>query len=210
MINAGVPGFSSWQGVMLCRELVAYQPDLVVFAFGYHDCRDAFATDRAVLTDDPVVHQVRSLAYRCQLFLLLRKGALAMRESQEEKAAKMEPHMPTCRVPLGEFDQNLREVVRMGRTHGFRVAFLIEPLAHGNGRTELMRPYQDDMRRVAREEGALVLDVFTPMQRITPPGNGPYWDDEIHMSSQGHEAVARILLEQLMQSGLEAFRPGNS
>lgn len=40
VINAGVPGFSSWQGLrMLERDLLDYQPDLITWCFGFNNAK---------------------------------------------------------------------------------------------------------------------------------------------------------------------------
>lgn len=207
IINAGVPGYSSWQGLLLCRRLLSQKPDMVVFAFGYHDCRPSYATDRSVLTTNPFVYRMRVLLYRSELFLLMRKLVIEARESAEEKMMQdAQDHLPTFRVPPNEFAQNLRALVELGRKHGFRVAFLLQPLAHHNRRIARVLRYQAIMRKIAAQDGVLLLDVFDPMQKLTPPDDSRYWDDEIHMSSQGHRAVASILLHELLTSGLAPFK----
>lgn len=210
MVNAGVPGFSSWQGLLLCRQVIDQQIDMVVFAFAYHDCHPAYAADRAILTNDPYVHRIRTWLYRSELFLLLRQLIIKLRESHEEAAlrASVQTTLPTFRVPPDEFERNLRELARLGRERGVRVTFLLEPLAPGNDREASVLRYHEIMRRVAREEGdVLVIDVFSSMREQTgSTDTRRYWDDSIHMSSAGHEVVARIVEEALRNSGLPQFQ----
>lgn len=203
-INAGISGYSSWQGLMLLRNLAPrFRPDMVVLSFSYHDANIAFSTDEEVMTDDPRVHALRALLYRSKLYLLVRrlilKGRAAWNDAESARARAL-------RVTPEQYERNLRAMARLAKEGGFRLAVLSEPTHTIPIGTNSQR-YREIARRVCREEGALFLDVRESFDRMTQEQRDEYFDDDIHMSKAGHREVAREVQAALEKAGILTTGP---
>ncbi|NDD30889.1 MAG: SGNH/GDSL hydrolase family protein [Proteobacteria bacterium] len=221
VINAGVPGFSSWQGLLLARRLVDLRPDLLIFCFGHHDGTPSLGKDSDVITDDRRVHAMRSLMYRSQLCLLIRTLAIKTHERSEERKIAGHEEAPTCRVPLDEYERNLEAVAALGSARGIRVAFMVEPQSQRSfqadekprvsktkaataSRREDGAPlnaernrHADAMRRVSAKTGALLLDVRGELDKQTDDDEHACFDSPVHLTRRGHQRVAELLDKML-------------
>lgn len=198
-VNAAISGYSSWQGLLLLRQLApSYRPDVVVASFSYHDANTAFSTDEEVMTDDPRVHALRALLYRSKVYLLVRrlilKGRAAWNDAEREKAR-------TQRVTGDQYERNLRTLARMGRENGFRLVVLSEP-THTPEIGKTSARHREIARRVCAEEGILFLDVRADFDRLTQAERDRLFDDDIHMTKAGHRAVADEVQAGLEKAGL--------
>ncbi len=198
-VNAAISGYTSWQGLLLLRNLgLGYHPDLVVAAFGYHDSAQAMSADSQVMTDDPRIHRLRTLLFRSRVYLVIRKLALR----RQSAAADRDPgSLKVPRVSVPEYEANLRAMAELGRRHGFRLAVLLEPFrdAHVGVAT---RKYREAARRVADQESLVVLDVFTPLAALGPAEREALFDDDIHLKAAGHRRVAHLVAEELAAAGV--------
>lgn len=198
-INAAISGYSSWQGLLLLKNLAPrYRPDVVVCAFSYHDANFAFSTDAEVMTDDPRVHALRAALYRSKVYLLIRRVVLKGKAAWNDRA-RGSARVP--RVTVAQYEANLRAMARLARQYGFRLAFLSEP-TRTDRVAEVSRQYRETAQRIAREEGAVFLDVRREVQQGPPQRREAMYDDEIHLTVFGHREVARLVAEGLRQAGL--------
>lgn len=199
VINAGMSGHSSWQGLMLARsEVLPLEPDLMVLAFGYHDSNQSLSSDREVLTDDPLTWRVRTLMYRSRLCLLLRTAILRFQALRNDRTPpeRLEP-----RVSPQEFAENLRAFADLGQRHAFRVVFLLEPFAHPNTTLNVAR-HRLALLEVARDLGVEVLDVHAAFERLDPDLKATFFQDQIHLTAAGHARMAEMVLEGLLEAGI--------
>lgn len=144
IVNAGTVGYSSFQGVQLLRLwLGELAPDVVTVYLGNNDpapggLKDA---DRVAATAGPLQAWLR----RNRFFLLLQKGLLHLRAARLERersalrarAADGDPearrsreghYRLSARVTPEQYEENLREMVRLSRAAGARVLLLKVPM----------------------------------------------------------------------------------
>ena len=203
VLNAGVSGFSSWQGLMLLRsDLLPLEPDVVVAAFGYHDANSAISSDREVLTDNPWTWRVRTLMYSSRLCLLLRSLILHAEESWEDRTG---PDHSTVRVPLAHYVENLEDLAEQGRRHSFRLVLLAEPFGTEEA-AECCAEYRQAMVRVAAERGLPYIDGQAFFAQLPPDQRKACFQDDIHLTREGHARMAGLVLERLVEFGLLARR----
>ena len=199
VLNAGVSGFSSWQGLMLLRsDLLPLEPDVVVAAFGYHDANSAISSDREVLTDNPWTWRVRTLMYSSRLCLLLRSLILHAEESWEGHTHAREG---TVRVPPAQFARNLEAFAEQGRRSSFHLVFLSEPIANPEV-AEHDLAHRRTMFRVAASLGVPVIDGWGLFARLSPDQKKACFHDDIHMTRKGHARMAELALRRLVECGL--------
>jgi lysophospholipase L1-like esterase len=184
VINAGVPGFTSMQGLRYLRERgMVLAPAIVIIALGFNDAvRGGDAAERLarqqwlmplILLDDFLIEH--SAAYRWSRWQGDRHGA----------AAQTLP----VRVPLDAYKRNLVEMVELARGKGARVLFVnfAQP-------GPLMSSY-----RTAFEQTAEALGV--PLLSYTGPRL-----DYVHPSADGDRMLAGQLFERMQADGFFARR----
>lgn len=203
VINAGVPGYSSYQGLDLFGEKCrALQPDLVVVGYFYSDLINDVAADQDRLTSPAWVRSLQKILYQSELYLLFRRELLTRH-----------PHLPGSgslvpRVSLDQYRANLRELAREVRQGGGEVMFLNLPYGSAAPPPALV-PYRQALWDTAVELNAPCIDLDQYfIDHIAQ------WDqlflDPIHPSSRGHALIAGQLLKAL-EAGLgPAPQPGEA
>lgn len=196
--NASLPGYTSHQGLAwLRKQLLAYQPDLVIIYFGWNDhWRSTGITDR---------DYAASLAPgRPRLLNLF--------------ARKASP--PPVRVSEEDYAANLREMERLIGEAGGQSWVILAPyninrentafyLENGNIVPEddpqrLHESYLAVAREVAGGRAVDLASVFAGMEALPTL----LMRDGIHPTDPGHAVIARVLADRVQQ---EAFRqPGPS
>ncbi len=175
VINAGVPGYTSYQGLMFLRERgLALEPAVVLVDFGSNDAiRDG---DIAVAID----RQRRSRGASPLEDLLLAKSAL-YRFVRWVGAPSADDAGPRVAVP--NFRKNIKAMVDLADTHDIGLVFLDIISDH-------YRAYGEALEEVGAETG-------TPIVHF----NGPGFDD-VHPNAKGLGKLARDIAVTLRQNQL--------
>ncbi len=121
VINAGVPGYSSWQGRKLYEMVVrGYEPDLVIAMFGYNDHHSALESDREKYQRRDVesfVHTFRSTGiYRM------------IDRFRGEPVDPLLREEPVPRVGLDEFKENVLDLQSMVQADSADCVFMTVPI----------------------------------------------------------------------------------
>ena len=119
VVNYGVPGYTTFQGRRLLREILSRQrPDVVVLAFGANDLELDIASD--------AVKAERISPVRLRLYSALTHLATARLFLRRPDDRRTDPDGATqsTRVPPVEFRENLLEMIRAARGAGARVILL--------------------------------------------------------------------------------------
>ncbi|MDH3889833.1 MAG: SGNH/GDSL hydrolase family protein [candidate division Zixibacteria bacterium] len=203
IINAGVPGYSSFQGKRyLSDDLIALQPDMVLVMFGHNDHFPAgrSVSDSAQQLSNSLLIESQNLLSKLRLYRLLRKGLLQL--TSEKAEARLDDIGSVKRVSRPEFFANLKEIVRMARSFDVQPVLLIPPVASLENYYEgtvsnfhhLHQLYQKEMVRASQYEEAPVVDLqaafdnhHTLFDDVT--------NDPIHFNRQGHIVAARTIAE---------------
>jgi lysophospholipase L1-like esterase len=178
VINAGVPGYSTYRGLLYLRERgLRLNPAIVIAGYSFNDLSGGgddevrIAHNRLVmpllLVDDFFTESFR--------FYRWARYSMAVTDARSGDHAK--------RVPPDKFKRNLAEIVRLSRDHGAKVMLL--------NFTELRRhiAYKTALVEVAEE-----LDV--PLLFY----EGPKFD-VVHPTAEGHRAFAPQILARLEHEG---------
>lgn len=201
VLNASVPGYTSYQGLAWLRsQLLGGKPDVVVVYFGWNEhWRTTGMTDREYARS-------REIAYPRVLTLLRGRH-----------------YPPPFRASKEEYRENLENIVRLVGKQGGRVILIAGPyrfapgvqaqyvkdhyLVETDDVQSLHREYLDVVRGFAGQGGVSVVEadsLFQALGESTPLLR----DDGIHFTAQGHAAMAAILSEYLRpetQGGTPAF-----
>jgi len=164
VLNLGVPGYTSHQGnVLLAQVGEELTPDDVIVAFGtFNDWVPARGRVDADQRDAPGWHGLR----------LVQLGAKALGRSVPDNLVRAEPrptvdlaelatadHDGLRRVPLAQFEANLRALRDRSIELGARVVVVAQPLPRATVlRNPIAREYREVGRRLAEEWSAPFVD----------------------------------------------------
>ncbi len=202
LINAGVPGYSSFQGKRyLADELLELKPDMVLVMFGNNDHYPAGRgiSDSAQQLDNSLLIKAQNLLSRLRLYQLLRKLLLSL---SSDELPRLDELGGVKRVSRPEFFSNLREIVGIVRKAGAQPVLLVPPVASlegyfGEGISsfhQLHKVYQQEIVRASQYEAVPLIDLQAVFDRYNTLYNSAA-DDPIHFNSQGHAVAAETIAE---------------
>jgi lysophospholipase L1-like esterase len=226
VLNAAVPGYNSFHGVLLLRSrLRGLEPDLVTVRYGWND-HFLSAAGEGELYREPATRLglfAEDLALRTRLYAFLRRLGLelrALREPVGDQARRaflqQRDYAPT--VPPERYAHNLRRIVELGRAAGAEVWLLTAPrnpapdaqareTLAGRNRIaferlmEIHDEYNEIVRRVGHETGALVVDMAAVYQS---QAGAPLFlpSDVVHPDQGGQVLEAETLYSALLRRRL--------
>ncbi len=199
VVNAGVWGYSSYQGLARLRETLAYHPDWVLISFGSNDGHPVGRSDREFLSRGGLQRRFE------RLLLPFRVGRLALGGL---RAAARDATPEDRRVPPAEYRRNLETMVDLARAAGAKVALLTRPyigVSTGRGWKSLAPTYRRLTVEVGDSTGAPVIDLYSEFK-----GRDDRFEDESHFNGGGHLEAARIVRDRLRPLLLAAPSEGRA
>ncbi len=188
VVNGGVWGYSSFQGVRRMREALQYKPDVVLVSYGSNDAHRVRRVDREFAGKSSFF---RSFERR---FNHYRLGQLITATTHRLGGGSDAPLRP--RVSLPDYKRNLREIARLGREAGARVAFLtrpfVGPITAPDRWKNFAYEYNAATVEIAIEEGVPVIDLYTEFK-----GRAEHFRDESHFTNEGHAQAGRFVYNEL-------------
>ena len=190
VINAGVWGYSSFQGARRFQELLAYQPDVVLVSFGGNDAHQVRVADVDYVKRHDRIEYLSRATKRSRVAQLLVQGWDQL-ETVRGTAGTLRP-----RVSLEEYSANLREMIRTGRERNVRVVLLTRPFVGSSTDPASWKTYAPSYNaatvEVARAEGATAIDVYSAFH-----DRPELFDDESHFGVEGHRVAAELIHQRL-------------
>jgi lysophospholipase L1-like esterase len=136
VLNAGVPGYNSFQGVMLLRsKLRGLEPDLITVRFGWNDHFMSAESPGAYgyrEPDNALALGVQDLLLRTSLYGFFRRLNFELQALRARANPPPALRLPTewiPHLPLAAYRHNLRRIVALGRAQGAEVWLLTSPHA---------------------------------------------------------------------------------
>ena len=212
VVNAGVPGYTSHQGLAHMRqEIDRLQPDVVIASYANNDF---WHWDNKTDRDQAIRFN------RMTLGRLLRKsravqvldGWLA---EDAQDAGKQEWAESTslgyfrddaagvARVPLDHFESNLIEMADLCESKNVRLAFMLWPdQPQVAGQWSQRIAYQEVIKRVATDRGLQVADVVSEFHRNRSWSIRTYIPrDIVHVNKYGNRLAAIAAETAVLESG---------
>jgi len=187
VFNAGVPGYSSFQGLGAAeRWMSQVSPDVVLLCFGWNDSSiwDG-RTDAEHATSRSAGTWERLEASRA--FLVLRKLMFSLRRSGGAAGDALAP-----RVPPDEFAGHLARMAALARDGGAEPAYLVWPFRKQmEGEPVALTPYQ---RRSHAGPGA-VVDLLAGFREAGITADA--YVDGGHVGPETYALVARLVADGL-------------
>lgn len=130
VLNASVIGYSSWQGARLLeRQVLALEPDVVVFAYGVNDV-DRYRFFRSLPLPDaglPAGNRFNSSVSNLLARSSFVKAYSRLLNKIFSRAPSSCPPSPPERADLGAFIANLETFHRASIKHGFKLVVMTAP-----------------------------------------------------------------------------------
>ncbi len=213
-VNVGVGGWSTFQGLrQMQTDIVRIKPSLVTIYYGWNDHWASFGVeDKNVArfnTDNPWSVTLSDL----RLTQLLNSFAIDM------YGAPNELRRPE-RVSPDDFRANLTAMVGIARDNGIVPVLFTAPTSHVRGAepeylasrwlnsleelVPLHHQYVEIVRKVARDNDVLVLDLFEIFSRLPQEEvkSNYFVADGIHLTSSGSHVVGHFLYDFLEANDL--------
>ncbi len=206
VINAGVPGYTSYQGLQYVKQVLpALQPNLVIVTFGNNDgwswddhTDREFARSRHERAGTSVLNSSRAL----QLGTLWYQSRFDKSHRPDHRWAddvwsyRTEPNW-TPRVPVTEFAENLSKIALLCRQAGTDVVLVQWPDRIQLGGTPTLRQkYLDAVEVVCAEQALARANVVATFMARSGETRTMYLpDDNIHVGAAGNRIVAGAIEE---------------
>jgi lysophospholipase L1-like esterase len=202
VLNAGVPGYSSYQGKIYFRELLALKPDMVLIMFGWNDHAPAGKgiIDSQEKMPGTLILDAQNLFSSMKIYQLMRKAILSCTEKRE--FVPLDQPTGLRRVPRDQFFQNLTDIIRTARANNIKPVLVIPPIAAlkiyfketASSMHTMHGAYQDEIKRVGQYEQTPVVDLQAAFDQDTGLFDDAYADCT-HFNAKGHEVAAATIAD---------------
>jgi len=190
VMNASVPGYSSYQGkCFLETRGFALRPDLVIASFGFNDAsewssRSDMQVARALAAGRSGGPLAASRAY-----LVLRKVVAGVRATETTENTKKRP-----RLSPREFDRALVEIRDLCAERNVPVLFLIWPFRKQmEEKNDALLAYQRIVAEVGERERVPLIDLVGPFLEA----EGDLFVDNLHANAAGCRVAAEAIVSVL-------------
>jgi len=189
VVNAGVWGYSSFQGLIQFRQMLDYEPDLVLISFGSNDAHLVYFSDAEFgyqrIRDARLDHfLVRSRLGQLALSLLNTRSSAASGELRH-------------RVPLDDYKSNLTSIIELARARDVQIVLLTRPYMGVNldprGWMRFGSDYNTATAEVGASQGVPVVDVYSLFK-----DREQLFEDDSHFTEEGHRIAARLIFEHVL------------
>ncbi len=203
VINAGVPGHTSYQGMMYLPDIMKLKPEIITLAYGLNDYLESSITDekRGKLNTSSLTKASHYL-HRLHFYNLLERLILNIRL----KIHGMNPGHVRRRVSPEEYYSNIRTMVEMIRREGIEPILVTQAIKSGFNMRDISYDYYlPNLIKAAEELGVPKADVVRRYKRIElthPHRAASLFIDDIHVNRQGAHIYAETIYEVLSGSGL--------
>jgi lysophospholipase L1-like esterase len=207
VINAGVAGYSSHQGLRrFLQEVDRYQPDLLLVSFGWNDAAEAIGQPDKSFRIPPwpmVVSQRVLVRYRAYLVLMYYTRSWRA-QPPTSPAGSVHP-----RVDIADYLANLDRFHTEAEARGIPIVFLTRPHKlppHVLGKVPTWRGsvprYNAALTAWARSRRLPLIDVQYAFEKLPIS----LFSDECHFTPQGYQRMAQLVCDRLLENPDETLR----
>jgi len=200
VINAAVPGYSTYQAINLLQiRGLSLQPDVVLVACLWSDNNTDWFVDRELLAAyssfrSSWARALRTALERLAFYRLLDYQLRVARGPQLERKVGWLVGQGEIRgerrVPINEYAENLETIAQLAHEAGAEVMYMILPntqdLRDSRAKQVCWDPYRRVMRDTALRHGAPLID----LPKAFLERGGELFHDDMHPNVEGHRLMA--------------------
>lgn len=185
--NAGVYGYSSFQGLRRFKESLRFKPDMAVISFGGNDPHRVVTSDAEY--DDRTARRLKldRALHRCRVGQLI----VAFMDRPSGKREHLVP-----RVAPDEYKNNVEEMIRLSNENGIRVVLLTRPFIgaspDGLWWKNFAPAYNALTLEIGRENRVMAIDVHDYFK-----DKKECFADDSHFNEKGHRLAAGIIRDNI-------------
>ncbi len=202
VINAGVPGYTSFQGKIFYESnLAEFQPDFLLVLFAWNDQWLAAndIPDKNQEFPPEFIINLQNLLSRLHSYRLLKRTLLGFFEKNPDSLFSRT--QPVSRVGLEDFYDNLKSIALKARENGTIPILLTSPVPslekyYVPGSVSPLHNYHEKynntIRRAAHDENLAIVDLALEFDKY----NGLFDDadyDPIHFNARGHRLATELI-----------------
>jgi len=218
VFNASLPGYSTEQGLRRLQQLTSLRPDVVIACFGWNDQFPALSVpDRELGYANFATRWAHRLFGSFRLYQFFTASAEVRSFGRiNGSTAEAEEGTRELRVSPEQFEQNLLSFIRETRSMQAIPVLATQPenlgeaterhlqlnqFSPGPGEDpiRLHRRYNDIVRNVATSQQVPLVDLEEEFLRRRREHF--FEADGIHLTSRGHNHIARLILALLREEG---------
>lgn len=209
VINAGVTGYTSYQGLLMYKYYgEKYSPDIVLFYFGVNDhIKRFYLSDKEVIKTGlpPEVSVVINKYFnKFHTYRLYRKIVIATMQAISGRNKE-----EVARVSSSEYAENISELNSLVKRNGARLILISPPLNKKYENAEEYRfsqivHYRSILRKAAQDLSLPLLEI----KEMTEESNVPaqhLFSDMVHPNEEGNRLLCDRLFGFLESNALIAF-----
>lgn len=207
VLNAGVYGYSSFQGVRRLKKFLDYHPDVILISFGTNDAIYTHNIPDSVFLErlTPLTGLARQVA-QLRLMKILTCLYRYVLPSDIKEGVYVLEH----RVPLDQYRANLTSMVRLAQSIGAKPILLTRPFV------QRYCEYGDvyaDWRGNVPQYNKIVIEVAKDLNvgfvDVDAYFSGrPYlFIDESHFTNRGHQEMADLLALEVLKAFHKPVNP---
>ncbi|MFC1852833.1 SGNH/GDSL hydrolase family protein [candidate division CSSED10-310 bacterium] len=215
VINAGQPGFSSYQSVLFYKEVLApLKPDLVISAFGHNDHHlgiKGYQSAREKFVENTTgLGKWRMILRGFNTFLLWERLVTAV--TGRVRFLLNPGQLDDLDGPgsLVEYEENMSQLALEISRQGALNLFLTQPMSIHDS---VYDRYNETLRALCATQKLPLVDLVPPFDRalselttpptaITPPPNFLFWDN-VHPTAVGNALIANEICDYLHTGKLD-------
>lgn len=196
--NCGVPGYSSYQGMVMLKEYFPIlEPDIVTICYGWNDHWAAGfdIPDKEQETPPQFVLDFQNILSRSLTYRAVKYALLSTSEESREYTYNRES--PTYRVSIDDYAENLQAMIDFCRARGSRVILITAPIAdpdpsEQNSLENYHYFYNEVVRHIAEANNTPFVDAARLFENHPEFFDNP-GEDFIHYNAKGADLIAQEL-----------------
>jgi len=208
VINAGIPGYSSFQGRRFFNsDILELQPDIVLLLFAWNDQWAAAGNiaDKDQQMPPPFILDIQNLFSRLRLYRLIKKILLTAIEKPLE--SQLIKENTVYRVDVVDFYNNLEVIVESCKREGIIPVLLTSPIPslekyYPPWKRSPMHQYHADYnfhaRLLGRNTRVPVIDLAAEFDKYDDLYDDAAYDP-IHFNAKGHEVAAETICRYFLE-----------
>src|SRR5262245_4681531 len=187
VVNAGVYGYTAFQGLERFKQALPIKPDVALISFGSNDAHLVTASD-SDFVNRPVRRTIDYVLAHTKTAQLVHAAVDRFTSNRGERLVR--------RVSLADYSRSLEQMVTLGKSHGIQIVLLTRPFIGESPNPWWWKnaapEYNAATIDVGKRNGVLVIDVYSYFE------NRPeYFVDESHFTEAGHRRMATFIHEQI-------------
>jgi lysophospholipase L1-like esterase len=187
VVNAGVYGYTAFQGLERFEQALSIKPDMALISFGANDAHLVTVSD-SDFVNRPVRRSIDYVLAHTKVGQVVHAAVDKFTSNRGESLVR--------RVSLADYSRCLEQMASLGERHGIQIVFLTRPFIGESPNPWWWKnaapQYNAATIDVGKRNGVLVIDVYSYFE------NHPeYFADESHFSEAGHRRMAKFIYEQI-------------